>query len=146
MTRKPKRFADLRAVEAERQRLTALRDGHADRLQAHLGQLAEQDFRREMAANALRGAFAGLWHKGTKGGGFVREGLLGGLKLALGANQGSWAKRAGLMALGWAAPSLLKTLENVSWADIGHEVGISMGRARAFWRERRARHAEQDGD
>lgn len=138
------RFASLEEVKAEKHRLAALRDGHADRLQGHLASLQQQDFRRAMIRGVVADTWAGLMPNGLIGPLVGRGGIMRGLELAMGA-RGGWIKRAGLFLMGLAAPSLLGKIERIPMAGIGHELGISVERIKEYFRQYKAKRAGGTG-
>lgn len=139
--KRTERFADLAAVRAEKQRLAAVRDAHGARLQAHYAILKRKEFRAAVAKETLGGllrhavpqSLEALWS---------RRGLTSGLQMALG-GKGGWAKRAGLFAVGLAAPALLKRMQQIPLDDITRELMVSLGRLREYVKNRRADRPEK---
>ena len=134
---KTDRFKDITAVNAELLRLDAIRDAHASRLEAHFEALKHGEFRSSLMKNTVKGAL-GNFAPGKILGSLIGGGSVGGgLSMALGSGKGGLWKRAGLFALGMAAPKLLKKVEGISLPDIGHELGVSWDRLKDHMQQRR---------
>ena len=137
MMTKTERFKDLTALRTEKMRLDSMRKLHGERLEDHFNALKQGDFRTALAKNALSGAFGGF-APGKILGSLIGSGGLGGaIGMAAGAGKGGLLKRAGLFALGLAAPKLLKKVEDISIPDISHELGVSWDRLKDHMEVRR---------
>lgn len=141
MAMRNERFADLEAVRAERLRLAAMRDGHADRIQSQLALLGQKDFRRAMLRTVTANTISGMFPDGILGAVVGKGGFSRGLELAMG-TRGGWAKRIGLFALGAAAPSLLERVRQLPLADIGREISVSLDRLKQYLDGKRSSRRE----
>ncbi|MBK9421458.1 MAG: hypothetical protein IPN44_10475 [Flavobacteriales bacterium] len=134
---KTDRFKDLSDFHAEKLRLDAIRDVHADRLESHFNALKEGKFRSTLLKNSVNEAL-GSFAPGKILGSILGGGGLGSaISMATGTAKGGLMKRAGLFALGLAAPKLLKKVESISLPDIGQELGVSWRRLKEHMQERR---------
>ncbi len=145
MGKKTDRFSNLAALHAEKERLAALRDAHAERLEMHFTALGDGRFRKALVKETLGDAMGHLLPKGLLGTLIGGGGIGGGLSMAMGA-KGGWAKRAGLFALGMAAPALVKRMERFSMADVGRELKVSMERWRQHVHDRKEERREEPID
>lgn len=135
------RFKDLAAVRAEKLRLDALREWHGERLEQHFNALKQGDFRTALMKNAVSSAFGGSTPGKLLGSLIGTGGIAGGLGMAMGSGKGSLLKRAGLFALGLAAPKLMKKVSHISLPDIGEELHVSWERLKDHLEVRREEKA-----
>ncbi len=135
---KTDRFQNLAAFRAEKDRLKAKRDLHAEGVERHLVALKDGDFRTKLlknSATALWGAFTPTKMLGS----ILSSGGIGSaIGMATGTGKGGLLKRAGLFALGLAAPRILEKVEAISLPDIGRELSVSWERWKNHRDERRA--------
>lgn len=137
MTRKPP-FESLAQAEAELRRRAAERDRWGDRLEGHVLALKEPGMREDLLRNSVAGMFRNGW-AGRMAGSLIGQ-APDGLGWALGAasGKGILLRRAGWMALAFAAPKLLERMNGFSWDDLVRELGVSWGRLKEHWEQRKA--------
>ena len=134
---KTDRFQDLAAFRAEKLRAAAKSDMYAERLENHMDSLKQGEFRGKLLKNTVSSALGGSTPGKILGSIIGSAGLGGALSMAAGSGKGGLMKRAGLFALGLAAPQLLKKVEYFSISDIGHELGVSWERLKDHLEDRR---------
>ncbi|MEO7080893.1 MAG: hypothetical protein ABIY71_05165 [Flavobacteriales bacterium] len=137
------RFADLKEFRAEKARLQIERTANRVRLEQHFQAWKEPHFRKAMVKDVVGDITHLVLPKGILGSLLGKADLGSGLRMALGAGGGGLLKRAGLFALGIAAPSMLSKLENISLPEIGNEFQVSWQRLKEHMRERRAERREE---
>lgn len=139
------RFESIGAFVAEKNRLTEKRDVQLQRIEQHWEALKDKEVRKNLANNAFHDLL-GMWKPTHMLSSILSTGSIGtSLGLAFGAGKTSWAKRAGLFALGLVAPKLIERLNNLSIEDIVHEVGVSVDHVRDHLSSRKraqAAHSE----
>ena len=137
------RFENIDAFLAEKRRLTEKRDLHLQRIEEHWQALKSNEVRKNLANNAVHDLL-GLWKPTRMLASIFSNGSIGtSIGLAFGSGKSSWAKRAGLFALGLVAPKLLKRFNNLSVEDIVHEVTLSVDHLRDHLRSRKQAQAAQ---
>lgn len=131
------RFHNLAEFRAEKARLHLQKETHLVRLEDHFLAWKKPAFRKAMAKDVISDITHQLLPKGLLGTLLSKVDIGTGISMALGSGRGGAAKRAGLFALGAAAPSLLQKLENISLPEIGEEFKVSWQRLKKHMRERK---------
>ncbi len=137
------RFADLKEFRAEKARLQMERTANRVRLEQHFSAWKEPHFRKAMVKDVVGDITHLVLPKGILGALLGKADMGSGLRMALGASGGGLLKRAGLFALGIAAPTMLSKLENISLPEIGNEFQVSWQRLKEHMRERRSDRKEE---
>ena len=152
---KTDRFASLAEVQAEKQRLLAVRERSGDRLQQHWDALREPEVRgalmQDVAGDILRSwkplhALASLFGVGNSDGKENSNGAFASSLFGAAISGGSWGKRMFRLALNLALPMLLKRAGNISFETIADEVQVTMDRVREHFRARKAEPAQYGDD
>ncbi len=136
-------FTSMAAVRAERERLRAERDNHARRLGDAITQLKEPGTIKAMGKQVLSTVLHGIAPRGILGKLLGAGGVMKGVQMAVGRGKGGWMQRAILFLLGLAAPAAMQKAENISLADIKHELGITVDRFKQYFRERKQQRGER---
>ena len=141
------RFADLKEFRAEKARLHLVSLENRDRLEQHFLAWKDPHFRKAMGKDVVGDITHLILPKGILGTILGKGDVGSGLRMAFTAGSGGVAKRAGMFALGIAAPTLLQKLENISLPEIGHEFQVSWQRLKDHMRvlkeERKERKKER---
>ena len=137
------RFADLKEFRAEKLRLQLERSANRARLEQHFSAWKVPHFRKAMMKDVVGDITHLVLPKGILGSLLGKGDVGSGLRMAMGAGGGGLLKRAGLFALGIAAPSLLNKLESISLPEIGNEFQVSWQRLKEHMRERREERREE---
>ncbi len=126
-----KRYPDLAAVQAEKERLRRVRDVHRQALEGHWQRVShDKDYRLRLTGDAVKSALGirpGSW--GSVATGLLKEKriLMPLASMALGKGMKFVGKRWFWVALGSVVPMLLRD-RNVE--DVFREVGVTMARVR----------------
>ncbi len=138
------RFADLKEFRAEKARLHLESLENRDRLERHFSAWKEPQFRKAMGKDVMGDITHLILPKGIVGTLLGKVDVGSGLRMALASGSGGVAKRAGLFALGIAAPTLLQKLEKISLPEIGHEFQVSWQRLKEHMRERKQERKQEE--
>lgn len=136
-------FTSMGAVKAERLRLKAERDAHAQRLGDAFAQLKEPGTIKAMGKQVLSTVLHGITPRGILGNLLGAGGVMKGVQMAVGRGKGGWMQRGALFLLGLAAPAAMQKAENISFADVKHELGITVDRFKEYFRNRKQRRREE---
>ena len=137
------RFADLNEFRAEKARLQLESREKRARLDEHFLAWKDPNFRKAMGKDVVGDITHLILPKGILGSLLGKADMGSGLRMALTPGTGGVAKRAGLFALGIAAPTLLKKLESISLPEIGHEFQVSWERLKEHMRDRKEERKEE---
>ncbi|MCC6840770.1 MAG: hypothetical protein IT230_11480 [Flavobacteriales bacterium] len=129
------RFRNLAEFRAEQQRWADVANVHAGHLQSHWLLLKDPGLRNRLARETVVALVRGALPQ-TVAGTLSGAGLGGALQWAMGNGTGGWAKRALLFGASLAAPMLAAKAEQFPLRLLLGEVGISLGRLKAYLRDR----------